>query len=85
VFESLKAFPQVNIEVCGFTDNAGNAAANRKLSLRRAETVRAYLILRGIDPSRINAVGKGGEEPVTDNGTPEGRAFNRRIEIKRIN
>jgi outer membrane protein OmpA-like peptidoglycan-associated protein len=84
LFESLKAFPVVTIEISGFTDNAGNAALNKKLSLRRAETARAYLILRGIDPSRITVVGRGGEDPVTDNSTAEGRAFNRRIEIKRI-
>ena len=85
VFESLKAFPQVKIGITGYTDNIGNAAANKKLSLRRAETVRAYLILRGLEPSRITAVGRGGEDPVTDNTSPEGRAFNRRIEIKRTN
>ncbi len=83
VYESLKAFPEVKIEICGFTDNGGNAASNKKLSLHRAETVRAYLILRGIDPSRITAVGRGGEDPITDNSTPEGRAFNRRIEMRR--
>ena len=85
VFESLKAFPQVKIEISGYTDNTGNAAANKKVSLRRAETVRAYLILRGLDPPRITAVGRGGEDPVADNGSPEGRAFNRRIEMKRTN
>jgi outer membrane protein OmpA-like peptidoglycan-associated protein len=85
VFESLKTFPQVKIEISGYTDNTGNAAANKKLSLRRAETVRAYLILRGLDPPRITAVGRGGEDPVADNNSPEGRAFNRRIEMKRTN
>jgi|GEM_PF-548477 outer membrane protein OmpA-like peptidoglycan-associated protein len=84
VFESLKAYPEVKIEICGFTDNFGNAAVNRKLSLHRAETVRAYLILRGVDASRIKAIGRGGEDPITNNTTPEGRAFNRRIEMRRI-
>ena len=84
VFESLKAYPGTKIEICGYTDNTGNPAANKKISLRRAETVRAYLILRGIDSSRITAVGKGAEDPITNNTTPEGRAFNRRIEMKRI-
>ncbi len=83
VFESLKAYSEVKIQLCGFTDNTGNAEANRKLSLRRAQTVRAYLILRGIDPSRITAIGRGGEDPITDNSTSEGRAFNRRIEMRR--
>lgn len=84
VFESLKAYPGTKIEICGYTDNTGNPVANKKISLRRAETVRAYLILRGIDSSRITAVGKGPEDPITNNTTPEGRAFNRRIEMKRI-
>jgi outer membrane protein OmpA-like peptidoglycan-associated protein len=83
VFESLKAYPEVKIEICGFTDNGGNPVANKKLSQHRAETVRAYLILRGIDPSRITAAGRGGEDPVNDNSTTVGRAFNRRIEIRR--
>jgi outer membrane protein OmpA-like peptidoglycan-associated protein len=84
LYESLKAFPEVTVEISGHTDNAGNATANKKLSLRKAETVRAYLILRGIDPLRVKAVGRGGEDPVADNKTAEGRAFNRRSEIRRI-
>jgi outer membrane protein OmpA-like peptidoglycan-associated protein len=84
VFESLKAFPDVKIEMSGYTDNTGNPLANKKLSLRRAEKVREYIVLHGIDPGRITAVGRGGEDPVEDNRTPEGRAFNRRIEMKRI-
>ena len=84
VYESLKAYPEVRIELAGYTDNAGIAAANRKLSLLRAEKVREYLILHGIDPGRITAVGRGGEDPITENTTPEGRAFNRRIEMRRI-
>jgi outer membrane protein OmpA-like peptidoglycan-associated protein len=49
----------------------------------RAEKVREYLVLHGIDAGRITAIGKGSEDPVTDNATPEGRAFNRRIEMRR--
>jgi outer membrane protein OmpA-like peptidoglycan-associated protein len=84
VYESLKAYPDVRIEIAGYTDNTGTVAANKKLSQRRAEKVREYLYLHGIDPDRIIAVGKGSDDPVGDNGTPEGRAFNRRIEMKRI-
>jgi len=84
VYESLKAFPEVKIEICGFTDNRGNPAHNKKLSLQRAETVRAYLILRGIEPFRIIACGKGQEDPIADNNTPQGRALNCRIEMRRI-
>jgi outer membrane protein OmpA-like peptidoglycan-associated protein len=84
VYVSLKTYQDVRIELAGYTDNTGNPAANRKLSLARAEKVREYLILRGIDAGRIIAVGKGGEDPITENTTPEGRAFNRRIEMRRI-
>jgi outer membrane protein OmpA-like peptidoglycan-associated protein len=84
VYESLKAYPDVKIEISGYTDNTGNPLENRKLSQRRADKVREYLVLHGIDPGRITAVGKGGEDPLVDNKTPEGRAFNRRIEMRRI-
>jgi outer membrane protein OmpA-like peptidoglycan-associated protein len=84
VFESLKTYTEVRVELAGYTDNSGNPAANRKLSLIRAEKVREYLILHGIDPGRIIAVGKGGEDPITENTTPQGRAFNHRIEMRRI-
>jgi outer membrane protein OmpA-like peptidoglycan-associated protein len=83
VYESLKAYPEVKIEMAGYTDNTGNPAANKKLSLHRAEKVREYLVLHGIDPGRITATGRGGEDPVVDNRTPENRAFNHRIEMKR--
>lgn len=83
VYESLKAYPEVKIELAGYTDNTGGQTANKKLSLMRAEKVREYLILHGIDAGRITAIGKGSEDPVTDNTTPEGRAFNRRIEMRR--
>jgi outer membrane protein OmpA-like peptidoglycan-associated protein len=84
VYESMKAYPDVKIEIAGYTDNTGTPLANRKLSQRRADKVREYLYLHGIDPGRIIAVGRGSEDPIGDNGTPEGRAFNRRIEMKRI-
>ncbi len=84
VYESMKAYPEVKVEIAGYTDNVGSIANNKKNSLRRAETVRAYLILKGIDPSRITAVGRGPEDPVASNATNDGRAFNRRIEMKRI-
>jgi len=84
VYESMKAYPDVRIEIAGYTDNVGTPANNKKNSLRRAETVRAYLILKGIDPSRISAVGRGSEDPIANNTTQDGRAFNRRIEMKRI-
>ena len=70
------------IEVGGHTDNVGTAASNLKLSGERANTVRAYLLTKGIDPSRVVAKGYGMSQPVADNRSAEGRAQNRRTEVK---
>lgn len=70
------------LRVEGHTDNTGSAAINENLSLRRAEAVRAALIQRGVSPSRLIAAGYGPARPVGDNATEEGRALNRRIEIR---
>lgn len=73
--------PNKKIVVYGYTDSIGTKANNQKLSQARAETVRNYLVQKGVDSSRISAVGKGEEDPVASNKTPEGRANNRRVEI----
>lgn len=65
----------------GHTDTQGNEAANLLLSERRAEAVKAYLVIQGVDSSRISALGRGMQLPVADNATPEGRQQNRRVEI----
>ncbi len=70
------------IEVQGHTDNVGSAVANLKLSDDRANTVRAYLLMKGIDSLRVTARGYGMSVPVSDNKTEEGRAQNRRTEVK---
>ena len=70
------------IEIGGHTDNVGSAASNLKLSQDRANTVRAYLLTKGLDPARVTAKGYGMSEPVEDNKTEEGRAKNRRTEVK---
>jgi OOP family OmpA-OmpF porin len=85
VVEALQAYPNDTIEVAGYTDSSGNDEYNRELSQRRAESVRQYLIMKGIAPSRITAVGYGEENPIADNATREGRARNRRVEIVRTN
>ncbi len=69
-------------EVSGHTDDAGAAPANRTLSQRRADAVKAYLVSRGVSPKAILARGYGQAAPVGDNQTPEGRSANRRVEIK---
>jgi outer membrane protein OmpA-like peptidoglycan-associated protein len=70
-------------EVAGYTDNVGSDADNLKLSQSRAESVRAYMILKGVEADRLVAVGYGAERPIGDNATTAGRASNRRIEFVR--
>jgi outer membrane protein OmpA-like peptidoglycan-associated protein len=82
VAETLAANPSVNVEIQGHTDNFGVPAENQALSQSRAETVRTYLVDKGIDASRLTAVGFGDTQPVADNTTSAGRAQNRRIEFK---
>ncbi|MFZ4563170.1 MAG: OmpA family protein, partial [Bacteroidales bacterium] len=76
---NLDAALKVSIE--GHTDNAGNAAGNKKLSTDRAKAVMDALAAKGIDKSRMSSVGWGQEKPVADNRTEEGRAKNRRVEL----
>lgn len=84
VAESLKANPGVRVEVAGYTDSAGKQAYNVDLSKRRAASVRSYLVSKGIAASRLETKGYGPAHPVADNTTAEGRARNRRVELKRI-
>ena len=75
----------INLEVIiavGHTDSVGSDAYNQKLSVRRAEAVKAYLVSKGIEKNRVYTEGKGEKQPVADNRTSEGRAKNRRVEIE---
>ena len=75
----------MNLEVIiavGHTDSVGTDVYNQKLSLRRAEAVKAFLTSSGIDANRVYTEGKGEKQPVADNKTSEGRAKNRRVEIE---
>src|SRR5947208_12256127 len=77
----------INLEVViaiGHADMIGSDAYNQKLSVRRAEAIKAYLVSKGIEPNRIYTEGKGEKQPVADNKTTEGRAKNRRVEIEVI-
>lgn len=85
VIASLNSYPEVQLEIRGHTDSQGPAAFNLQLSQKRADSVRQYLINGGIAANRITSMGVGEEEPISSNGTPEGRAQNRRIEFKRLN
>ena len=66
----------------GHTDSVGSDAYNQKLSVKRAEAVKAYLVTKGIEKNRVYTEGKGEKQPVADNKTSEGRAKNRRVEIE---
>lgn len=79
--EALKRHPGLKLEVGGHTDNVGSDADNLDLSERRAKAVYDYLILNGIDPSRLSYRGYGESRPVASNDTPEGRAQNRRTTL----
>lgn len=80
----LKSAPALKIEVGGHTDNVGGAEANQKLSEARAQSVVAALGQRGIAASRLTAKGYGQSAPVADNRSEEGRAKNRRVELKKL-
>lgn len=84
VVEYLTHKKSVRIEVSGHTDNVGNPKSNQELSERRAQAVRAYLVSKGIDGSRIQAVGYGDKRPIAPNDTEEGRQRNRRIEASEL-
>ncbi|MDQ2999945.1 MAG: OmpA family protein [Fibrobacterota bacterium] len=81
---SLKNFPEVNIQVLGYTDNTGSEATNQVLSNKRAEAVVKYLVGQGIDSNRLLPLGKGTDNPVASNKSAGGRLLNRRVEFKRV-
>lgn len=79
---ALSGQKSLEVELGGHTDSQGKDAANQALSQRRAESVRQYLVGKGIDAGRMTAVGYGETQPIADNNTPAGRAENRRVEFK---
>jgi hypothetical protein len=81
VAEFMRLKKSARVEISGHTDNVGNAKNNKALSAKRAEACRGYLISKGIDGSRITAVGHGSERPIAPNDTDEDRQKNRRIEV----
>ena len=82
IAEILKAFPEVNIKIGGYTDNTGSADLNKKLSQERADAVMTELVQLGIGKARLAAEGYGSEHPEASNDTEAGRAQNRRIAVR---
>jgi len=80
----LKAYTDVKVSVEGYTDSKGNATSNQTLSQKRADAVKARLVSKGIPANRISTKGFGAASPVATNDTAEGRAQNRRIEVRLV-
>jgi outer membrane protein OmpA-like peptidoglycan-associated protein len=85
VAESLVAHEEIKVQVGGHTDNTGSAAVNKRLSAARAESVRQYLISKGVAADRLTAAGFGPSKPIASNKTAAGRSQNRRVELTRVN
>jgi outer membrane protein OmpA-like peptidoglycan-associated protein len=84
VVEFMAHKKSARIEISGHTDNVGDARANKTLSEKRAQACRNYIVSKGIDKKRLDAVGFGDEHPIAPNDTEEGRQKNRRIEAKEL-
>ena len=88
LFNLLSNNPSIKVEIQGHTDSKGLKSFNKKLSQKRAESVRNYLVKKGINKNRVTAVGYGENQPIAKNtnsdgsDNEEGRALNRRIELK---
>ncbi len=78
---SLRNNAATRVDIVGHTDSSGSDAINNPLSVRRAESVRDYLVGRGVAGNRISTAGVGSRQPIADNGSASGRALNRRVEI----
>ncbi len=84
LIKPLRNYSNIVFEVASYTDDLGPKKWNKRLSQKRADTVRLYLIFRGVRASQLIAIGYGEESPIADNHTREGRQKNRRIELRQI-
>lgn len=82
--KTLQTYGDIIVEIRGYTDNVGRKSSNIKLSQKRADSVRNWLVEKGIDGSRIRAIGFGPENPIVPNDTAENKRKNRRIEFVRV-
>jgi outer membrane protein OmpA-like peptidoglycan-associated protein len=81
IAQILRAYPHSEVQLIGHTDNDGTPEQNLRLSQARVDRMAQLLIHGGILPRRISAIGHGMSDPIADNGTPEGKARNRRVEL----
>jgi outer membrane protein OmpA-like peptidoglycan-associated protein len=79
--DNLGRYQQSNVQIIGHTDNTGSAGHNQDLSQRRAASVAAVLLGYGVPASRLTTIGRGEDQPIASNLTPEGQAQNRRVDI----
>lgn len=84
VLDQIEAFPETEFKIIGHTDSRGSKSKNKSLSGKRAQSVKAWLVERGIAPERLQTEGKGELAPIASNKTAKGRKTNRRIEFQRI-
>ena len=82
--KTMTTYPDIEVEISGYTDNIGSASLNLNLSQNRAAAVKSWLVNHGVNETRIIAKGYGSENPMVPNDSPEHRRKNRRIEFKRI-
>jgi len=78
----LHSHPDIGLYIDGYADITGKAVVNKRISLARAESIKKYLVKKGIEPSRLITVGHGSQSPVASNRTRAGRAKNRRVTLK---
>ncbi|TNC84081.1 MAG: hypothetical protein CSH37_12180 [Thalassolituus sp.] len=81
VAKELKRYPDLMIEIQAYTDSRGSDALNQRISEDRAQSVRTYLVEKGVSADKLTAKGYGEANPVATNDTAEGRAQNRRVEL----
>jgi outer membrane protein OmpA-like peptidoglycan-associated protein len=84
VAEFASKFPDTKLELTGYADSSGSKKLNQKMSLKRAESAKQYLVKKGVADNRISTKGEGATNPIGDNNTEEGRIKNRRVEIRSI-
>jgi OOP family OmpA-OmpF porin len=82
IYDIVSGNAAARLTLTGYTDSWGKPSYNQMVSELRANTVKSYLVGKGVDPSRMTAVGQGAQNAIAANSTAEGRRFNRRVEIE---